>query len=171
MISQANISDATTDSCWLKNNLRMISALDNSVLRTELESHANMVCLGRHAIIIEYREEMVDVKPFTPDYNALQKVLVVTGEILTKCAFTSKTWIFIFHNALCVLAMDHNLVPPLILQEAGLIVNDTPKIHVKDPSVEDHTSFFPNYDVRIPLSLNGILSCFPSSKPSIELWL
>ena len=53
VISQANILDATTDSCGLKNNLRMISALDNNVSRTKLDSHANMVCLGRHAIIIE----------------------------------------------------------------------------------------------------------------------
>ena len=146
----------------------MISALDNSVSRTELESHANMVCLGRHALIIEDTGETVDVKPFTPDYNTLQKFPFVTGAILTECVFTGKTRIFIFHNALSVLAMDHNLVPPFILQEVGLIVNDTPKIHVKDPSVEDHTVFFPRYDVRIPLSLNGIFSCFPSSKPSID---
>ena len=69
-ISQKNISDATTDSCGLKNNLRMISALDNSVSRTELDSHANMVCLGRHSIIIEDTGKTVDVKLFTPDYNA-----------------------------------------------------------------------------------------------------
>ena len=63
--------------------------------------------------------------------------------------------------------MDHNLVPPFIFREAGLIVHDTPEIHVKNPSVEDHTIFFPKYDVQIPLSLNGIFSCFPSSKTSI----
>ena len=94
--------------------------------------------------------------------------MVVTGAILTECAFTSKIRIFIFHNALSVPAMDHNLVPPIILQEARLIVNKNPKIHVKDPSVEYHTIFFPNYDVRIPLSLYGIFSCFPSSNPSID---
>ena len=168
MISQANISDVTTDPCGLKKNSRMISALDNSVSQTKLESHANMVCLGWHAIIIEDTGKTVYVKPFTPDYNALQKVPVVTGANLTECAFTGKTRIFIFHNDLSVPEMDHNLVPPLILWEAGLIVNDTPKIHVKDPSVEDHTILFPKYDVWIPLSLNGILSCFPSSKPSID---
>ena len=134
VISQANIPDATTYSCGLKNNLRIISALDNSVLRTELDSHANMVCLGRHAIIIEDMGKTVDVKPYTPDYNALQKVPVVTGAIVTECAFTGKTRIFIFHNDLSIPAMYHNLVPTFILREAGLIDNDTPKIHVKDPS-------------------------------------
>ena len=73
-----------------------------------------------------------------------------------------------FHNALSAPAIDHNLVPLSILREAGLIVNDTPNIHVKDPSVEDHTIFFPKYDFRIPLYLNGILSCFASSKTSID---
>ena len=115
MISQANISDVTTDSFGLKKDLRMISDLDNSVSRTELDSHANMVCLGRHAIIIEDTEKTVDIKPFTPDYNALQKVTVVTGAILLECAFTGKTRIFIFHNALSVLETDHKLVPPFIL--------------------------------------------------------
>ena len=146
----------------------MISDLDNSVTWTYLDSHANMVCLGKYALIIEDTGKTVDVKPFTPDYNTLQKVPVVTGALITECAFTGGTQTFIFRNALSVPAMDRNLVPPFILREAGLIVNDTPKIHVKYPSVEDHTIFFPKYDVRIPLSLNGIFSCFPSSKPSID---
>ena len=131
VISQANILDVTTDSCGLKKNLRMISALDKSVSRTKLDSHANMVCLGRHALIIEETGKTVDVKPFTSDYSTLQKVPAVTSEILTECAFTGKTRIFIFHNDLSVPAMDHNLVPPFILREAGLIVNGTPKIHVR----------------------------------------
>ena len=67
VISQEKISDLTTDSCGLENNLRMISALDNSVSRTELDSRANMVCLVRNAIIIEDTGKMVDVKSFTPD--------------------------------------------------------------------------------------------------------
>ena len=73
-----------------------------------------------------------------------------------------------FHNVLSVPAMDHNLLPPFIIREAGLIVNYNPKIHVKDPSVEYHTIFFAKYDVWISLSPNGIFSRFPSSKPSID---
>ena len=116
VISQADISDVNTDSFGLRKNLRMISALDNSLSRTKLDSYYNMVCLGRHALIIEDTGKTVDVKPLTPDYNVLQKVPVVTGAILTECAFTGKTRIFIFYNALCVPVMYHNLVPPLILR-------------------------------------------------------
>ena len=94
VISKANVLDVTIDSCGFKKSLKMISALDNSVSRTKLYSHSNMVCLGIHSLIIEDTEKTVDFKPFTPDYNALQKVPVVTGAILTECAFTGKTRIF-----------------------------------------------------------------------------
>ena len=37
-------------------------------------------------------------------------------------------------------------------------MSDAPKIHVKNPTVNDHSLFFPGADVRIPLSLMGIFS-------------
>ena len=52
-------------------------------------------------------------------------------------------------------------MPPFILREAGLEVNDTPKKQVKDPTIHDHSIYFPSSDVRITLSLNGIFSYFP----------
>ena len=81
VISQANFLDVTTDSCGLKKYLRMKSALNDNVLRTDLDSHSNMVRLGRYAIIIEDTGKTVDVKLLTPDYNALQEVLAVTDAI------------------------------------------------------------------------------------------
>ena len=35
--------------------------------------------------------------------------------------------------------MDHNLLPPFILREVGLEVNDTGNIQVKDPTIHDHS--------------------------------
>ena len=54
------------------------------------------------------------------------------------------------------------------MSEAGLKVNDTPKIHVENPQVEDHSIYFPKEDVRIPMELSGIFSCFPTCKPSAQ---
>ena len=62
--------------------------------------------------------------------------------------------------------MEHNIIPPFILREAGLDVHDIPKIQVKEPSIEDHSIYFPADDVRITLSLNGIFSYFPSRAPT-----
>ena len=39
--------------------------------RTELDSHANMPVVGKHAYIIAQTSKKVDASPFTPDYKPL----------------------------------------------------------------------------------------------------
>ena len=62
--------------------------------------------------------------------------------------------------------MDNNLIPPFMLREMGVSVNDVPKIHMEDPTVDDHAITFVETGFRIPLSLWGIFSYFPTSKPT-----
>ena len=49
------------------------------------------------------------------------------------------------------------------------MVNDIPQIHVVDPGVMDHSLFFSDMNLRIPLSLNGIFSGFTTTKPTLDL--
>ena len=51
--------------------------------------------------------------------------------------------------------MKHNLIPPFIMGEAGLLVNKVPTIHVKDPEYSDHLIMFPDDDLKIHLTLLG----------------
>ena len=44
--------------------------------QTELESHANMPVVGRHAYVIPETGHIADVKPFIPDYNYMQVPIV-----------------------------------------------------------------------------------------------
>jgi hypothetical protein len=62
--------------------------------------------------------------------------------------------------------MSHNLIPPFLLREAGVVVKDIPKMQVNDPTVSDHSVYFPRSDIRIPLALCGIFSYFPTRKPT-----
>jgi hypothetical protein len=66
--------------------------------------------------------------------------------------------------------MDHNLVPPFIMREAGHTVNECPKFQAKDPSTDDHCIIADGVDsvVRVPLQLHGIFSYFCTRKPSKE---
>eukprot|EP00957_Ditylum_brightwellii_P057722 4376676-Ditylum_brightwellii.AAC.1 len=64
--------------------------------------------------------------------------------------------------------MDHNWLPPFVLREAGIRLNDTPKIHKVNPTEDDHAIIFPGEELRIPFGLWGVLSYFSTSKPSIE---
>ena len=105
--------------------------------RTELDSHANMPVIGKHALVLSHTGRVADVNPFTPDYKSM-RVPIVHAAIKYKCPYTNDTSILVVRNALHVPSMDNNLIPPFMMREVGLQVWDTPKIHVTDPTVDDH---------------------------------
>ena len=131
----------------------------------ELDSHANMPVVGKHAYIIAETGKKVDVSPFTPDYKPLT-VPLVDAMVKYNNPYNGKSYILVLHNALYVPSMDNTLVPPFMLREMGVTVNDVPKIHTEDPTVDDHAITFVETGFRIPLSLRGIFSYFPTSKPT-----
>ena len=133
--------------------------------RTELDSHANMPVVGKHAYIIAKTGKKVDVSPFTPDYKPLA-VPLVDATVKYDNPYNGKSYILLLRNALYVPSMEHNLIPPFMLREMGVTVNDMPKIHMEDPTVDDHAITFMETGFRIPLSLWGIFSYFLTSKPT-----
>ena len=128
----------------------------------ELDSHASMPVVGKHAYIIAGTGNKVDASPFTPDYQPLT-VPLVDAMVRYDNAYNGKSYILVLWNALYVLPMDNNLIPPFMLR-----VNDVPKIHKEDPTVDDHMITFVEMGFRIPLSLWGIFSYFPTSKPTYD---
>ena len=61
-------------------------------------------------------------------------------------------------NALYVESMDHNIVPPFIMREEGLEVDEQAKIHTPQPSKENHSVYCKEIKLRIPLKIEGIFS-------------
>jgi hypothetical protein len=137
----------------------------DEISRTELDSHANMPVVGRNAYVISDTGKVAYVSPFTPDYKSMQ-IKVVDAAVQYKCPYTGTSYILVLHNALHVPSMRHNLLPPFILRQAGLNVKEVPKIHVDEPTTADHLITFPETGFRIPLSLWGIFSYFPTMKPT-----
>ena len=133
---------------------------------TELDSHANMVVLGCNSYVFESTGRTCNVKPFDSSLGTAPNVPIVDGAIAYECPYSSKTYILIVRNALYIPRLTNNLVPPFIMREAGVEVNETPKIHCEDPRIEDHSISFPDSSLRIPLQLVGIFSCFQTRKPS-----
>ena len=127
---------------------------------TDLDSHANMIVVGGHAFVFSHSGQSVDVKAFTDEVSGLSKVPIVDAVIAYNFPHTGGTFLLAVINYLCVPVMEHNLLPHFILREAGLVVNDTPKIHIDDPSVEDHSIFHVETRLRIPLRLSVIFSVF-----------
>jgi hypothetical protein len=134
--------------------------------RTDLDSHANMCVVGNQIRIVNKSGRHAEVNAFSPDLESLQRVPIIDAAIAYDCPYSMKTFILIIRNALHVPSMDHNLLPPFIMREAGIIVNETPKIHVDQAGVEDHSIYCQEANLRIPLALWGIFSYFPSRMPT-----
>ena len=64
--------------------------------------------------------------------------------------------------------MLNNLLPPFMLRDSGITINEVPKTHVSSQTEEHHSIMFQETNFKIPLSLYGTFSYFPTSKPSIK---
>ena len=147
-------------------------AIDSSdeapaISRTELDSHANMPVVGKYAYVIADTGKTVDVNPFTPDYDPIQ-VKLVDAAIQYDSPHSGESTILVIRNTLSYPSMNNNLIPLFILREAGITVNEIPKIHVKEPTEDDHAIIFPDGGLRIPLYLEGVFSYFKTCKPTYE---
>ena len=99
----------------------------------ELDSHANMSVIGREALVVEQSGRMVEVSPFTPDYKPI-KVEVVNAMVQYNSPLDGKEYMLVIRNALCVPSMNNNLIPPFIMRENGIVVNECAKIQCEDPT-------------------------------------
>ena len=136
--------------------------------RMELDSHANMPVVGKHAYILSDTGRTADVNAYNPQYETMV-IPIVDAAVQYNCPYTGIAYVLVIRNALHVPTMDHHLIPPFILREAGITVNDTPKIHTDDPSVSDHCILFKSNDFKIHLSLHGVFSYFTTTKPTLEM--
>ena len=116
--------------------------------------------MGRQATIIQETGQFADVNSFSSEAGTLPRVPIVDAVISYDCPFSLKSYLLVAKNALFVQSMEHNLIPPFIMREAGLVVDETAKIHAARPTVENHSIFDRETKLRIPLSLRGIFSCF-----------
>jgi len=136
---------------------------------TDLDTHANMVVVGAQATIIQRSGRTVEVNPFADVCNKVKNVPIVDAAVAYDCPYTGETYLLIMRNALYVPSMDHNLIPPFIMREAGLTVNDVPRIHCGgDVTRESHCIVSKDPSLRIPLRLNGVFSQFTTRALSQE---
>jgi hypothetical protein len=159
-IGCALVSDATGDD---DDEEMEMHTKDDS--RTELDSHANMPVVGKCAYIISDTGRVADVKAYTPDYDSMQ-IRIVDAAVKYECPYSGTAYILVIRNALHVPSMQNNLIPPFMMREAGITVHDTPKMQVSDPTEKDHSIYFPETRFRIPMSLWGVFSYFPTSQPT-----
>ena len=127
-----------------------------------------MVVLGAHAFIFESTNRTCNVQPFDPSLGTASKIPIVDGAVVYKFPYTREIYVLILSNELHIPHLQNNIIPPFVMRAAGVTLNDTPKIHRKYPTINDHCITFEGSDLRIPLQLSGVFSYFHTRKPTLS---
>jgi hypothetical protein len=127
----------------------------NGLLVTELDSHANMFVAGSNTTVIARSGQFATVTPFSPDLPMMEQVEIGDAAMCFDDPVSLKTFILVLRNALLIPSMDHNLLPPFLVQEAGLFLDEIPKHQAVSPTIENHLIFDSESGLCIHLQLNG----------------
>ena len=73
---------------------------DDSGFRLELDSHTNMVVVGRNSFIFAWTGKSCDVRPFMDGLGTASNVPIVDAAMAYDCPYEHKTYILLFWNAL-----------------------------------------------------------------------
>ena len=78
------------------------SSGDNVCLEssTELDSHANMVVIGKQAFIFNHSDQYANVRAFTDKFKGIPKVPIVDAFIAYDCPQSGQTYPLVVRNAL-----------------------------------------------------------------------
>ena len=134
--------------------------------KLELDSHADSPVLGSGAVLTRKTGRNVSVRGFSDQLGRPIRVEVVDGILKYDCDITGDSYILIIRNALHLASMKNHLIPPFMMRLAGVELNECPKFLAKQPSLDHHSLFFPQEQLRIPLLLTGIVSYVPICTPS-----
>ena len=129
--------------------------------RTDLESHANMSVVECKTYILSWTKKTAVVSTYTPYYEA-KEIPICDVAVTYEDPYTGNNVVLFVWNALYVPPMKKNLINSFIMQDKGVQVKDTPKIHMAEPAI-----IFPKTKLRIPLQLCGVFSYFSSWMPTI----
>ncbi len=123
---------------------------------TELDSHANMSVAGSGTTVIVESRHFTTVTPFSPDLPVLEKVEIGDAAMCYDDLVSLRTYILVTRNALLTPTMSHNLLPPFLVCEAGLFLDETPKHQAVSPTIVNHLIYDSRTGMRIHLQLQGI---------------
>ena len=84
------------------------------------------------------------------------QISIIDAAVVFEDPYTEDIYALVLRNALYVELMDHHFIPPFIIREARLVVNDVAKIHCQQRTQEDHSIIDKGSKLHIRLRLEGI---------------
>jgi hypothetical protein len=141
------------------------------VNRSDLDSHADACVVGKEALIFNGFDREVTVRGYDPsgETKSLRTLSVALGYVIPEMG---QNVLLIVHQAISLPTLDHNLLSTMQMILHDMVVNETPKFQSLEPTSISHTISIRGDEVDgvlvIPLDLFGVVSCFPTFKPSQE---
>jgi hypothetical protein len=103
------------------------------------------------------------------DTKSLRTVSTALGNVIPE---TGQNVLLILHQAISLPTSNHDLLSTMQMILHDVVVNETPKFQSLEPTSLSHTISVRGVEVNdvlvIPLDLFGVVSCFPTFKPSQE---
>ena len=125
-----------------------------------------MVVVGQNATIFDKTGKTCTVNMFSESAGKLEQIPIVDVVVAYDCSYKAKVYLLLMRNALQVSDIHVNLLPPFIVREAGLPVDECSKSQSPDLTVDTHSIYSKETDLRICLGLNNTFSYFSTRIPT-----
>jgi hypothetical protein len=136
---------------------------------SDLDSHADCCVCGNEVLVFNdfYREVTVTGWDLEGETQSLRIVSAAMGYTIPQ---SGQNVPLIVHQSILSPSLNHNLISTTQMILNDVIVNETPKFQSLNPTKRSHSISARGDNVedvlRIPLELHGVVSCFPTFKPT-----
>lgn len=161
------------------NKRRVISQIkvtqeDDNIIHAlcELDSHFDTCVAGPNCIILEYTDQVVNVTSYSDQLDTIKNVPVITAATAIDNENTGTTTILILGQAIYMGdKVKSTLICPNQLCSNGIIVDDVPVHLAPEGRASTHSIICTDDNLSIPMSLKGVISCFPTRTQTPDILL
>ena len=141
-------------------NNSIVSDISDSKFQCDLDSHADTCIAGKAFKVVETTNKMCKVYPYLDEYKP--KIVNVVNAITAYDSPEGETFILLVNEALSMPNLEPSLLCPNQLRSNGIIVNNYPR---QFDSLSTHSIHIDEYNLTIPLYMDGIMSMIPVRYP------
>ena len=141
-------------------NNSIVSDISDSKFQCDLDLHADTCIAGKAFKVVETTNKTCKVYPYSDEYTP--KIVNVVNLITAYDSPEGETFILLVNEALSMPNLEPSFLCPNQLRSNGIIVNDCPR---QFDSLSNHSIHIDEYNLTIPLYMDGIMSMIPVRYP------
>ena len=125
------------------------------------------------ALLIHDYDRPVQVHGYDKGVGKIEAFRTVSAVISYNHPEPGYTYVLVLHQAVLIPQLENNLLCPLQMRDNDVRVNDKPNFMFLTPTDNHHAIMIngiyqDQQPINIPLSIRGVISYFPSRKPTRE---